>query len=695
MNNEKEIGKPSKNESDFDRNMDSKTGFMCGGCELLFEDISSVHNHMRDHVGGGSYNYNHVSRIAFPVSVCKDASTQTFDLDVSETNNQVARKTKHTKIDLPLDSFDIESSIQNKGTGGLINHGFREVKTEVSDDDTDDYDSFDHIGTQFAGTTKPLDIDGEHDSFRINNSTKVVHQQDDETANSFSVNDVIVSTEENPTESNKEKGRFPHSDKNLVRFKKYETFTKKIHLKGHRKRSRIELNKPGDSIKDPHAKVECEICGKQVKKMNLRTHRRRIHERIKVKEEGPVNCEQCGRSFPKLRNLALHRKIHRGKHLTCCHCNHLFSSHEELIAHINEHNTCKTFNSQESTESDDNDAPISDSNVDFDLEKASVLDNKEPEEPSRCLSPEQSVAFSVITKDKSQSSQKTASELNTGDARVNCEKCGAVTKKKYLRIHLIRYHNEPKRPVGRHKKIKLDTNQRKVECELCGKQVKKMNLRTHHRRVHEKVKYEGPVICETCGKVFPNPRNLAMHRKIHTDKYLTCRHCNYLSSTHEEFLAHLNEHNKARSFACHVCSAVFSQSGRLSKHVRSVHMGEKRYFCDICSKGFYGKGNLDDHRVIHFEATLPCSYCDRKFKDPSSKKRHEKIHLGHHTYTCYICSHGFIQSGCYKSHMEKMHSVANKEAMAVHHELNSATKLLKGEREREVTDHKQTPISDS
>jgi len=61
--------------------------------------------------------------------------------------------------------------------------------------------------------------------------------------------------------------------------------------------------------------------------------------------------------------------------------------------------------------------------------------------------------------------------------------------------------------------------------------------------------------------------------------------------------------------------------------------------------------------VTHFEATLQCSTCDRKFKDRCGLRRHERIHTGEKQYQCHICSHAFIQSTPFWVHMENKHGL--------------------------------------
>ena len=695
MNSCQENRKPIENKGEFGKYFDSETDFTCGCCAFHFDDVVLMHSHMRDHVEGGSYNYNHMIRTAFPVSLPKDASTQTCDSDASEENNERVSLTKPVKIKLLLQGFDDKHSGQNEGSSAVIDE---ELKAEISDVDAeDDYGLFENNDTQ-GNYRAPgeLDTDGRQNAFK-SFSTAIVPQQDSEYSNTI----VIAVNGTDPTQ---------HTQQNEVNVRQLRSSRKHVKTgfgKEHNKYNcdvKDDIKSEIEEVKDPHAKVECGICGKQVKRMNLRKHRRWVHERERIMDRGPVDCEQCGRSFPKLRNLVMHRKTHKGKHLICCHCNEQFSTHKKLIAHIKEHSSDKISETQENTISDDVVPPVSEKDLVFDgIENTT---DKICKEESVQEFSEESVAHNSADKGQNyQPNHQTDNYLNSGDTnvnalnsgtgdaqvndntqvndlnsgntqvndinsddmKVNCELCGAVTKRKYLRRHCVRFHNEPMRQRGK-KRLLVDTRHDKVECPLCGKVLKKMNLRKHHRKVHEKEKDTGPAICEVCGKISLNAQNLAKHKKVHTDKYLTCRQCGYLSSTHEEFQVHLKKHRVARTYPCNVCDMVFSLSAGLSKHMRRVHMGEKRYFCEICSKGFYSKEHLENHRAIHFEATLSCLYCDRKFKDPNSKKRHEKIHLGIHPYVCYICSHSFVQSGCYKSHMLKKHSVDNQRAMNIHKE---------------------------
>ena len=59
--------------------------FECGGCNIFFSSAYLLHDHMRDHVEGGSYYYDNTMHKAFPVASKTEASTQTCPSDLEES----------------------------------------------------------------------------------------------------------------------------------------------------------------------------------------------------------------------------------------------------------------------------------------------------------------------------------------------------------------------------------------------------------------------------------------------------------------------------------------------------------------------------------------------------------------------------------------------------------------------------------
>ena len=53
-----------------------------------------------------------------------------------------------------------------------------------------------------------------------------------------------------------------------------------------------------------------------------------------------------------------------------------------------------------------------------------------------------------------------------------------------------------------------------------------------------------------------------------------------------------------KPFSCEICTKAFKLKGDLNRHTR-IHTGVKPYRCDICKKTFTRIGALDDHKIIH------------------------------------------------------------------------------------------------
>ena len=45
---------------------------------------------------------------------------------------------------------------------------------------------------------------------------------------------------------------------------------------------------------------------------------------------------------------------------------------------------------------------------------------------------------------------------------------------------------------------------------------------------------------------------------------------------------------------CDLCNKTFTTIGNLNRH-RTLHTGNKTYFCSVCDKGFYRKEHLFGH----------------------------------------------------------------------------------------------------
>lgn len=95
-----------------------------------------------------------------------------------------------------------------------------------------------------------------------------------------------------------------------------------------------------------------------------------------------------------------------------------------------------------------------------------------------------------------------------------------------------------------------------------------------------------------------------------------------------------------------------SDSEQLKKKLK-----KKLFICNECGRQFYSQNDLNKHMLQLHEMEKPfeCSQCHMSFLDVSSKRRHEKEHLGYKPFRCYICSFEFTRASNLRAHLLKVH----------------------------------------
>lgn len=87
------------------------------------------------------------------------------------------------------------------------------------------------------------------------------------------------------------------------------------------------------------------------------------------------------------------------------------------------------------------------------------------------------------------------------------------------------------------------------------------------------------------------------------------------------------------SKTCKDCNITFSTSTELWKHKRKTHV--KPGVCNICGV-IVRADNLKKHVRIHYQDTVPCKICNKKYKNAESLRSHLLIHKGLE-FKCDIC----------------------------------------------------------
>lgn len=93
-----------------------RRSYTCGGCGHVFIMICQLHTHLEQHVQGGSYHYDHVTKTAFPKvdSVC--AYTQTTDGYFCPRNEEVIALDVNQSCDIEMEKMNAEPQRKFSGS---------------------------------------------------------------------------------------------------------------------------------------------------------------------------------------------------------------------------------------------------------------------------------------------------------------------------------------------------------------------------------------------------------------------------------------------------------------------------------------------------------------------------------------------------------------------------------------------------
>ena len=91
------------------------------------------------------------------------------------------------------------------------------------------------------------------------------------------------------------------------------------------------------------------------------------------------------------------------------------------------------------------------------------------------------------------------------------------------------------------------------------------------------------------------------------------------------------ETNETKKLYCDICLKAFTQYGNLNRHKKSVHEGQSAscdytLHCDQCDKTFTQHGSLSRHKKsVHEGLRYFCLYCPGEFSQSSKLTNHVKI----------------------------------------------------------------------
>ncbi|KAJ2785807.1 hypothetical protein H4R18_000353 [Coemansia javaensis] len=88
--------------------------------------------------------------------------------------------------------------------------------------------------------------------------------------------------------------------------------------------------------------------------------------------------------------------------------------------------------------------------------------------------------------------------------------------------------------------------------------------------------------------------------------------------------------------------------------------GDKRFYCDICNRGFARQFNMRTHRLTHDPKSVAarphqCNRCSRSFTRKHDLERHQVLHDDSDAFKCGTCGRGFARLDVLERHANALH----------------------------------------
>lgn len=167
------------------------------------------------------------------------------------------------------------------------------------------------------------------------------------------------------------------------------------------------------------------------------------------------------------------------------------------------------------------------------------------------------------------------------------------------------------------------------ECNKCPKKFARKSKLTLHQNCHIP-KEDKNFKCLQCDKIYAVKSALIYHEKsFHLKIYeFVCDVCAKVFNTKSNFETHRRTHNDGAiaqlpKQQCHICNTWMKNLVGLKKHIKTMHENnDNEYFCDICGKQSPNKKALLSHKkYVHIdERKFECNRCSKAFKKAISLK---------------------------------------------------------------------------
>lgn len=199
--------------------------------------------------------------------------------------------------------------------------------------------------------------------------------------------------------------------------------------------------------------------------------------------------------------------------------------------------------------------------------------------------------------------------------------------------------------------------ERTDECPLCNKFFTPVGLEMHIRKTHS-MDDINRTTCGLCLQKFDTKSLLKAHQKdIHGGGAYGCDVCGKIVVSKKSIELHiLTKHAQVKTFLCDTCGEGFPYSVNLHRHVKDKHI--RTYKCNLCDMKYFNRSALQDHiRGVHTkERPFQCAAkdCGKTFSNDSTFRSHKRVHA-EDKHECNICSKQFSFKGNLQTHLKNIH----------------------------------------